>query len=104
MFETLFSFLFIAIALFIFMIPPKQKRIIDLSQVVIDDFKVPHRNDLHYDQYGDIKCSYKCICNHLDQIYSSYKYYYVIPKNTMSRAKFVAIPKKWGKLCKLNSI
>ncbi len=68
----------------------------DRCIIVIDDFKVPHRPDCHYDQYGDVACTYKCIQKHLDSIYSSYEYYYVIPKDPMSRAKFVAIPKSWG--------
>ena len=71
--------------------------------IVIDDFKVPHRNDCHYDQYGNVKCTYKCIRNHLDKLFSAYEYYYLIPKNPMARAKFIAIPKSWpmkkGAIC-----
>lgn len=63
--------------------------------IVIDDFKVPDRKDIGYDAYGPHECSYEYIKDHLDKVYSAYTYHYVIPKNINSRAKFVAIPKKW---------
>ena len=65
--------------------------------VVIDDFKVPHRRDISYDKYGRHKCSYEYISKKLDQVFTDYDYYYLIPKDLTSRAKFVAIPKKWSK-------
>lgn len=64
--------------------------------IVIDDFKVPNRSDIPYDSHGiDLEYSYECIRGHLDKIYSKYTYHYLIPKTLASRAKFVAIPKKW---------
>jgi predicted O-methyltransferase YrrM len=65
--------------------------------IVIDDFRVPKRRDIQFDQYGKNKCSYKYIAKQLDKVFSNYDYYYVIPKNLASRAKFVAIPKNWAK-------
>ena len=72
--------------------------------IVIDDFKVPGRKDIGYDRYDPHECCYRYIKQKLDHVFSSYDYYYVIPKNIASRAKFVAIPKQWpkkrGSLCK----
>jgi predicted O-methyltransferase YrrM len=65
--------------------------------IVIDDFKVPHRKDIPYDQYESHSCSYKYIKKKLDKIYSQYDFYYLIPKNLSARAKFVAIPRKWAR-------
>jgi hypothetical protein len=63
--------------------------------IVIDDFKVPDRNDIPYDYYGSHECSYEYIKNKLNLVFSDYNYFYVIPKDVSSRAKFVAIPKVW---------
>lgn len=63
--------------------------------IVIDDFKVPGRKDLKYDKYGPHSCSYRYIENALSQVFTEYDYYYIIPKNAKSRAKFLAIPRKW---------
>lgn len=68
----------------------------DNCVIVIDDFKVPGRPDIPYDAYGEHECSYEYIQNHLDLVFSGYTVHYLIPKNTYSRAKFVAIPKKWA--------
>lgn len=74
--------------------------------LVIDDFKVPKRRDISYDKYGRHKCSYEYIQEKLDQVFSSYDYYYLIPKDVKSRAKFLAIPKSWpraeGSVCRSN--
>ena len=63
--------------------------------VIIDDFKVPNRADLPYDSYNGHECSYDYVKESLNKIFSEYSYYYLIPKTTRSRAKFVAIPKLW---------
>lgn len=66
--------------------------------VVIDDFKVPNRNDIVYDVYDGIKeCSLEYIKHELDQVFSSYQIHYLIPRSKNSKAKFVAIPKVWVK-------
>jgi predicted O-methyltransferase YrrM len=65
--------------------------------IVIDDFKVPGRPDIAYDYYGPHECSYEYIQEQLVKVYSSYDFYYLIPKWIGSRAKFVAIPKSWKK-------
>lgn len=65
--------------------------------IIVDDFKVPGRKDIPYDSYNNHECSYEYIKDQLDKVYSEYTYHYVIPKNKHSRAKFVAIPKKWSK-------
>lgn len=67
----------------------------DNCVIVIDDFKVPKRRDIPFDQYGKHKCSYKYIQEKLDSVFSTYDYYYLIPKDLGSRAKFVVFPKKW---------
>jgi len=65
--------------------------------IVIDDIKVPGKGSIPFDKYGDIECSYDYIKNKLDEVFSEYTFHYVIPKSVQSRAKFVAIPKKWQK-------
>lgn len=74
--------------------------------IVIDDFKVPGRREISYDQYGSHSCSYKYIKEELSKLYTHYDFYYLIPKNIASRAKFIAIPRAWQKkqdrLCKSN--
>lgn len=67
----------------------------DNCVIVIDDFKVPKRRDIPFDQYGEHQCSYKYIQKKLDLVFSYYDYYYLIPKDLGSRAKFVAFPKQW---------
>lgn len=67
----------------------------DNCVIVIDDFKVPKRRDIAFDQYGPHQCSYKYIQNALSKVFTSYDHYYLIPKNLGSRAKFVAFPKQW---------
>lgn len=63
--------------------------------IVIDDFKVPGRKDIIFDVYGKCECSYEYIRKHLDKVFTSYTYHFIIPYNKNCRAKFVAIPQKW---------
>jgi hypothetical protein len=63
--------------------------------IVIDDFKVPGRDDIPYDYYKGNECSYEYIKNQLDEVFTEYAFTYLIPKRLSSRAKFVALPKKW---------
>lgn len=72
--------------------------------IVIDDFKVPHRNDIPYDHYGSHECSYEYIQSALNEVFTDYASYYLIPKNVFSAAKFIAIPKNWGGLMDVNDI
>lgn len=65
--------------------------------VVIDDFKVPRRGDIPYDRQGIHECSYEYIQAHLSKIFTEYSMHFLIPKSAASRAKFIAIPKKWQK-------
>jgi predicted O-methyltransferase YrrM len=65
--------------------------------IVIDDFKVPKRKEFQYDKYGEVRCSYTCIKDQLNCVFTSYEYYYLLPKDAVSKAKFLAIPKKWLK-------
>jgi len=65
----------------------------DNCVVVIDDFKVPGRNDIPYDAYGKHECSYEYVKPLLDQLYSQYTIHYVIPKTLACRAKLVVTPK-----------
>jgi len=62
--------------------------------IVINDFKIPGRNDIPYYAVGKKECSYEYIKSQLNKVFSSYVYYYVIPKSVNAGAKFVAIPKK----------
>lgn len=63
--------------------------------IVIDDFKVPGREDIPYDSYGGNDCSYEYVEKQLSKVFSSYTYHYLTPKHPSSRAKFVAIPNEW---------
>ncbi len=63
--------------------------------LVVDDFKVPGRTDIPYDSYGKKECSYKYIKNRLNEVFSNYKFYYLIPRSVAARAKFVGLPKQW---------
>ena len=64
--------------------------------IVIDDFKVPQRSDIDYDKYDTKECSHEYIKEKLNKIFTSYDFYFLIPKSVKSRAKFVAIPKQWA--------
>ncbi len=70
----------------------------DNCVIVIDDFKVPGRNDLEFDAYQingvHYECSYDFIKSQIDKVFTEYSVHYIIPKNITPRAKFVAIPKK----------
>lgn len=66
--------------------------------IVIDDFKVPGRGDIPYDTLGPYECSHEYVATNLNKVFSDYSYHYLIPNWTMSRAKFVAIPRVWQPL------
>ncbi len=63
--------------------------------IVVDDIKVPGKKRIPYDKYGENECSHEYIKTELDKVFSEYTFHYIIPKSVNSRAKFVAIPKKW---------
>jgi len=63
--------------------------------IVIDDFKVPGRPDVPYDSYHGDDCSFEYVQEALDKVYTEYVYFYLVPKNPICRAKFVALPNQW---------
>lgn len=63
--------------------------------IVVDDFKVPGRSDIPYDTHDNNDYSYEYIKRNLDRVFTEYSIHYLIPRNVASRAKFVAMPKKW---------
>lgn len=65
--------------------------------IVIDDFKVPGREDIAYDRWCEKECSYEYIKDQLAKVYTEYDYHFLIPKSIDAKAKFVAIPKQWKK-------
>lgn len=65
--------------------------------IVIDDFRVPGRYDIPFDSYGQLSCSLASIGKVLKTVYSEYNYYYLIPRDVKSKAKFVCIPSKWDR-------
>lgn len=65
--------------------------------IVIDDIKVPGRPDIAYDAYAEHECSYEYVRNAFDKIYSSYDYYFVLPRNLGSKAKLVVFPRNWSR-------
>lgn len=62
--------------------------------IAIDDFKVPGRNDIEFDQYGTHECSYAYIKSKLEKVFTQYSIHYIIPKNTYNRAKLLALPRE----------
>lgn len=64
--------------------------------IVIDDFKVPYRNDISFDKYGDHECSMEYIKDSLPEVFSSYDLIFLIPKSQSSKAKAVLIPTSWN--------
>lgn len=63
--------------------------------IVIDDFKVPDRDDIDYDKYPSGQCSLEYIENSLRRLFSDYSVHFIIPKNKKSRAKVIILPKRW---------
>ena len=73
----------------------------DNCVIMIDDFKVPGRPDILYDQYPQGECSYEYIADLLPTIFSDYEVVYIIPENIAFRAKCVIMPKTWYNHLKL---
>lgn len=69
----------------------------DNCVIVIDDIKVPGKARFPYDTYGEIECSYEYAKGALAEAFTEYSIHYLLPKSVHSRAKLVAIPKKWQK-------
>ena len=65
--------------------------------VVIDDIKVPGKKKFPFDAYGNHECSHEYVKENLGEVFTDYTFHYILPKSVHSRAKFVAIPKKWQK-------
>jgi predicted O-methyltransferase YrrM len=60
--------------------------------IVIDDAKVPGRNDIKYEAHGDRECSLEYIESKLKEVSSSYTVHWIIPRTKHSRAKLMIIP------------
>jgi hypothetical protein len=60
--------------------------------IVIDDIMVPGRQDIKFDSYNGIGCSYEYVKSKLDLIFSLYSIHYLIPKDLQYRAKLVIKP------------
>lgn len=65
--------------------------------IVIDDVKVPGKKKFPFDAYGKHECSHEYVKETLSEVFTDYTVHYLLPKSVQSRAKFVAIPKKWRK-------
>ncbi len=61
--------------------------------IIVNDIKVPGREDIPYDSYNGFECSYEYIKPQLDKIFSEYSIHYLIPEDVHCRAKLIAIPK-----------
>ncbi len=61
--------------------------------IVVNGIKVPGRNDIPYRTYGKSDCSYDYIKPLLNQIFSGYVCYYIIPKSPHLGAQLVVIPR-----------
>lgn len=62
--------------------------------IIIDDFKVPGRQEIPFDKYKENECSLEYIKDQLKLVFSEYEIHYIIPARKESRAKFVAVPKE----------
>ena len=78
---------------------PLKKELLYLSRthkrnaiIVIDDFKVPGREDIFYDCYDGQECSFEYIREVLEKNYNEHSFHYIIPNDVATRAKFVIIP------------
>jgi predicted O-methyltransferase YrrM len=65
----------------------------DNCVVIIDDFKVPGRNEIPYDHYGEHECSFEYVKPQIDKLFTEYSIHYLIPKTVSCRAKLVVTPK-----------
>lgn len=68
----------------------------DNCVIVIDDIKVPGRDDIPYDAYGEHECSYDYIERTLPLVFSSHFFFYLVPKSVTSRAKLVILPQAFA--------
>lgn len=67
----------------------------DNCVIVIDDIKVPGREDIPYNAYNEPECSYDYVQSMLSHVFSAHTYFYLIPKSPASRAKLVILPQTW---------
>lgn len=65
----------------------------DQCVIVIDDAKVPHRNDIPYDKFGKNECSYDYIKEKINLAFSDHTVHYLIPNKKGSKAKLLILPK-----------
>ena len=64
----------------------------DNCVIVIDDVRVPGRSDLGFDGYGSDICELAYFRKGLEQVFTDFSSHYLLPKQSSSRGKFVAIP------------
>jgi predicted O-methyltransferase YrrM len=64
----------------------------DRCVIMIDDIKVPERNDIDYDRYGSHECSIEYVFDKISKIFTYFTVHYVIPRNKSSRAKCLILP------------
>lgn len=60
--------------------------------VVIDDVKVPGRDDVPYDSYAGKECSYEYAKEKIEQVFDEYEIHYLVPSNPAMRGKLVILP------------
>lgn len=63
--------------------------------IVIDDFKVPSHPEIGYHSSKTDDCSFEYIAAKLDQIFTDYVSFYLVPQSPDQRAKFLAYPAAW---------
>jgi len=61
--------------------------------IVIDDIKVPGRNDIPFDAYKEKECSYEYVKEKIEKLFDAHSVHYLIPNNVNSRAKLMVIPR-----------
>lgn len=66
----------------------------DNCVIVIDDFKVPGREEIPFDRYRGQECAFDYINEQIGEVFSDYEIHYLIPSNVECRAKLVVFPKK----------
>lgn len=60
--------------------------------IVVDDVKVPNRDDVPFDKHEDVDCSYEHIKEKVQSAFSKHSVHYLIPSKKESKAKLIILP------------
>lgn len=63
--------------------------------LMIDDVKVPGYNEINYDNYNGMECSYEYVKDLIDELFTGYKVYFLITQKKF-RGKLLIIPDSYS--------